>query len=200
MSGSAVAAHQQVKLGELKMAQERIDQRINSAIAAVNEQEKLKLETVRRAVEESLGLEKATKHVETLKEKVSEKIKDLTAKHNADIANIESKYQEELSKANSKFSKQEMDVKAELQAETVKLAELKEKVTKKIGDDGASIKQQAANIRLNLNSEKNRLNDKIYATVLPPNLREVVDEAPKIGQEKEFANLQFSGKAGDKKS
>lgn len=201
-TGNGATAQQAVKLGELRMAQERIEQRIDSTIRTLNESEKLKLEAVRRTVEHALGLEKMSKVVVDLSLKVNAKIlvvaqeqdeerAKLDAKQRADAEAFKKAKADELQAHVTKYAEKKAKIKSDLDEKQAELEELKLKIEKQIGDDGADIKVKAAGIRAHLEQEKSRLNDKIYATILPDNLRAVVDEAPKMGEEGKFVSLEF---------
>jgi vacuolar-type H+-ATPase subunit I/STV1 len=179
-SSSSATAVQAVRLGELKMAEGLITQRVNATTKAVNEAEALKLEEVRRTVVQELGLDKATAAFKALQEKVEAK-----------IASITDEARKKIEAANNDSREKREKVQADIEVEKTKLDELKSKIENEVGKRGAEIRQKAANIRANLAQELNKLNDQIYATILPANLRAVVDQAPRIGDESKFVALEF---------
>lgn len=194
MSSSNPLAGQQVKMGELKMAENLVAQRVESARKTVNEVETLKVEEVRRTVQTEMNLDKSIKAFQALSEKVTGKILAITEDAKGKIEAIAIEAAKKTQAVNEAAKIKRDSVQVELDAEKAKLDQLKTEVENEIGKRSSSIKQKAAAVRANLSQELNRLNDQLYATVLPANLLSVVDQAPKIGSEQQFAQLAFSGK------
>lgn len=172
-----------VQFGELKLAEGLIRQRVDATRKAINEAETLRLEGVRRKVEKEMGLEKAVKAAEEIGVKTQAKVEAIQAeyaKKNQDLADW--------------LKKKKEDIDADRVEVKAKLDELKAKIADRVGEEGAEIKKKAASMRAHLDQELARLNDSIYAAVLPANLRAVVDEAPRIGYEASRVSLQFDDK------
>lgn len=162
------------------MAETLIKQRVDSATKAVNEKESLLVEDVRRNVQKDKNLDKTIKAVASLTEKVGAK-----------QAAIAEEYKKKIQALSEEAKIQSAKIQVELDTEKTKLDALKGEIEHEIGKRASGIKQKAAEVRMNLNQELNRLNDQLYATILPANLLAVVDQAPKIGEEGKFVALEF---------
>lgn len=180
-----------MQYGHLKMAENLIRQRVESTLKATAEAEKLRLEDVRRRIEKEMGLEKQTKLVTLLGEKVTAKVAAIAEDIKKKREMVELDYSKKIAALDEDSKDRKAKVQIELDAEKGKLENLKTAINQKADEEGAEIKEKAAGIRAHLSQEQARLNDSIYATVLPENLRAVVDEAPRIGQESKFLAIEF---------
>lgn len=190
-SGNAAASNQAVKLGELKMAENLVKQRVEATLKAVNEAEGLRLEEVKRTVEKEKGLEKSQKMIAAMTEKVGVKIAAMLEEDRLEAAAVAERHRAELQAIGERRKAKNDKVKADLEVAKAAHETLKEEISEEVAKRGAAIKQKGAAIRAHLNQEQNKLNDQLYATILPDNLKQVVDLAPRIGNESKFAELEF---------
>jgi len=190
-STSGPQATQAVKLGELRMAEQLVKQRVDSATKATNERETLLIEEVRRNVQKDKNLDAVVKKVAALTDKVGAKTVAINEDHAKKAAVLTEEYKGRVELLNAATTQRKAAIQVELDKEKAALDALKTEIEHEIGKQSAGIKQKASTIRINLNQDLNRLNDQLYATILPSNLLAVVDQAPKIGEEGKFVAIEF---------
>lgn len=191
----------QATKGDMAIAAELINNRINSLKKALNEKEQLKLQDLRRTVETEMGIDGLKKELADIQEANAEKVSAVATEHRLEIENIRNKRANENAAITEKRRLEDAELTEKRRVEDNKLAEEHKKKTdkltaeavkknaqinevstrieRKISEESAKIKEMASKVRMNLDQEHARLNDEIYCSVLPASLKGVVDNAPK---------------------